>query len=124
MSKEEILTMSGNKLKAEVAQRVMGIKVEYPFAEGYPYYLREDKDGRMKWDIVPNYPGDISDAWQVVENLEALGFYFKLDSWEIEFYASGADIGKNTVRFDVLTSRSVSEAICKAALLTRLEEAR
>lgn len=117
MVREEVLALEDNKLRAEVAQRIMGIKVEYPFGAGYPYYLEE---GGMKWAPIPNYPADILAAWQVVVKMEELGFYFKLDSWQVEFYASGSDISKNTVKFDGLTPELVCPAICKAALLVRL----
>lgn len=138
MTKEEILQLVGNELNAEVASKIMGIKVEYPYAAGYPYYLREDKgwrDGggpKMKWNIVPNY-GDIVAAWGVVEKLEALGYYIEimaniLGERRIRFTLLGAYLGTG-VGHKVISQgeclfrniKEVPEAICRAALLCQLE---
>ncbi|MBA7656223.1 hypothetical protein ES703_64138 [subsurface metagenome] len=136
MDKNTILAMEGNKLRAEVAQRIMGIKVEYPFAEGYPYYLREDKDGKMKWDIVPGYHRDISAAWQVVEKMRSmedgegnsllccLTIYSDHDLvWDIRWCYSEFSNRNDGHKTHCLPTcyDDFPEAICKAALIAKLE---
>jgi len=112
MTKEEILAMeAGIELDGWVAEEVMGIKtlVRAGLITG------EDEVPLLA------YSEDISAAWQVVDRMEELGFYFRLDSWGVEFYASSVDMSKNTVTFGALASRLVCEAICKAALLAKME---
>jgi len=136
MTKEEILAMEpGKYLDRMVAQEVMDEKqpqstpqnaldrmlVNNPIRseKGNWVCLCDYEHGDIpEWHPL-NFSTDISAAWQVVERMEELGFYFRLDSWEVEFYASGVDMSKNTVTFGALASRLVCEAICKAALLAK-----
>jgi len=121
--------MEGNRLKAEVAQKIMGIKVVYPFAEGYPYYFREDKDGKMKWDIVPDYPGDILAAWQALEKLAEL-LMDEETGLSPSIYILRAKDGCYTLAVEADGKvewgkhpycDTAPKAICKAALLAKLE---
>lgn len=139
MTKEEILAIEpGRKLDGLVAKEIMGIEVEYPFAPGYPYHLVEDK-GKRVWDIVALYSIEFSPAWQVVEKLGG--------AWDIKrrfrphpddppmtggkptyqaiVFLSDYDEIENEL-FNKCTGRSpwvwsLPEAICKAALLAKLE---
>lgn len=146
MTKEEILAIeSGRKLDGLVAKEVMGIEVEYPFAEGYPYYLTEDKYAKKRyspakvWDAVALYSTEVSPAWQVVEKLGG--------AWDIRrrfrphpddppgspgrpTYQAKVFLSDYVPEEDELTNErtgrspwvwSLPEAICKASLLAKLE---
>lgn len=117
VTKKEILAMkAGRQLDGLVGKEVMGIKVEYPFAEGCPYYLREDEDKKMKWDIVPFYSTDTVAAWQVVDKV--------IDGHGFELYtATEYAQGKWFAHFYGLAraeADTATEAISKAALLAKL----
>ena len=121
MNVEEILAMkAGRLLDSAVAEGMMSIKVEYPFASGYPYYLREDKDGQMKYDSVPSYSTDISAAWQIWQQLK---FEDAFADALIKVLHILSSFGvRDEIRF--LVQEIAPEAICKAALLTKWLENR
>lgn len=131
MTEEEILALeAGDQLNAEVASQIMGIKVEYPFGEGYPYYLRGDKDGKMKYDTVPQYSTDILAAWPIVMGCPGMKITFhrtirpsviegsdslkKLPDGRLEWFYVVHE--GHEVR-----APEAPEAVCKAALLSKLE---
>jgi len=118
VTKEEILTIeAGRKLDGLVGQEVMGVKVEYPFGSRYPYYLREGK-----WDTVAPYSTDIKAAWEVVEKLRGHEFRMHNEYHDEKWHGycgieQPEDLGEG---YFSATAEYLPEAICKAALLTRL----
>ena len=117
MTKEEILAMQpGRELNAQIA-RLLGRPV-YKNREGR-WLIRT---GSKSLDSPPlPYSTDISAAWQVVERMIAEGFMFylrgdiKLEGWECNIYKAVP------ANYPVRWFEAAPEAICKAALLTKLE---
>lgn len=140
MTKEEILAMeAGRKLDGLVGKEIMGIEVEYPFAEGYPFYLTDNGKGKRVWDTVAFYSTDISAAGQIVE---------KDGAWDIKkryrphpedpsgspgrpTYQAAVQISDYDPYEDELFNKwsgrspwcwTLPEAICKAALIAKERE--
>jgi len=135
--KEEILAMeAGRELDVLVAKEIFGIEVEWdyalwdvnkqcnklPFCKGKPRTVL----GPMAHSVsntIPGYSTDISAAWLVVEKLIDIHPQgdFHLEHLEDEWCCgwcyppSGADLD------NWICGKTAPEAICKAALLTRLE---
>jgi len=137
MTEEEILAMkAGPGLNAEVASQIMDIKVEYPFGEGFPYYLKEDDrwtndvpwagQGKMKWAPILPYSTDISAAWLVwlaVTKDEPEGWAIYSDSngeVSVEHYPDDYKGDREAFCGDFRVDGLFPEAICKAALLAKL----
>ena len=98
----------------------------------------DEEDKEKKWDIVALYSKDITAAWQVVEKLRSMEdgkgnlllccleiFSDHDECWEIRWRYSYLSIFKDGHR----THRShcfdkFPEAICKAALLAKVKEAK
>lgn len=66
---------AGRELDALIAEKVMGWKLDYEFADsiGAPTVpaLRDQYD---EWGMLPEFSTDISAAWQVVKRLADSGF--------------------------------------------------
>lgn len=122
MDKLEILNMeAGNKLNASVAELIMGIKVEYPFGEGYPYYLKGNPEipkEHFKYDTIPKYSMDIVAAFQVSNKLKEDDLTLELiDGADGNVMATFISIsGDHIFRYESAVCMTVPEAICKAAL--------
>ena len=123
MNRDEILSMpAGRKMDALVLASVFGVMV-FRDNNGEPYKLGVFQEN----EPVPNYSGNMSCAWSVVEFLNKDGYAPNLmnddnGKWYLAFDGT-QDIG--TVTFvtaftDVpeLWCESAPLAICRAALLT------
>lgn len=105
---------AGRELDALIAEKVMGWKLDYEFADyvGAPTVpsLRDQYD---EWGMLPELSTDISAAWQVVEKMSK--------AWD---FAVNRIDGLNSVSFKPDTGGkwiteyglTASEAICLAAL--------
>jgi len=88
--------------------------------ELHPCYLEGEK-----WVIVPFYSTDISDAWRIVERFSRLKFRVDLlvipGDKEITYYCNICpnEIGGAQRQTGVIPGNSISEAICRAALLAK-----
>lgn len=117
MKREEILAMEhGEQLDALVAEFVMGLP-EVHVMDGSVWF--QDNEGAYREVI--NYSADISAAWEVVEKVKSMLFskrnrFLKelqtLTKKDSEYYIAWPDV------FWTINP----ERICKAALLTALEE--
>ena len=123
MTKEEILAMeAGKELNKLIGEEIFELEVKdfwpvEPKPNGYSYHMRVSAEGsgyRQAWDLLPHYSTDISAAWPVVEKLK--DYYPKIEfnqysrKWEVEFLLCA-----------IALADTAPEAICKAALLTKLE---
>lgn len=150
MMKEEILAMKAEELRQKIGEGIFGYTVETrkgfrSFGDGtfiedqtdridaaYAFCYIADrwkaKDGEevLVWEELPNYPEDISAAWQVLEKLKkewgCITLLWDVGSWDIilESYDTCKTffLGKESG----LTYKELPEAICKAALLAKLKE--
>lgn len=125
MEREEIEQLkAGRQTDLLVAQYVMGWQLETDQAEikRLDKYLFRDKDNRWwrnpegGWRFdPPNYSTDIVAAWQVVEKMNIRGHaLFLIQSLKGNNVAFDEE-GTTDPRY--ITDKSVSGAICKAALL-------
>ena len=131
MTKEEILAMkAGRDLNIRVAENVMGctflVDEIFGDTESSPLF-----EGEVPFPVVRpfnnqvfgplrHYSEDITAAEHVVEKLEnydiRVEFNHYTENWEAEFSEKETDAS-----YPVATASDISEAICKAALLTMLE---
>lgn len=124
MNREDVLGMkAGRELDALVAKYVMQLDMVDDTLPQLPkYYLPEYE--RTIFRDVPLYSSDISAVWEVVEelngkfsfNIKRLGDYFYQDpeyGWQALFTSREALM---------VTAKTAPEAICKAALLSAMEE--
>jgi hypothetical protein len=120
MTKKEILAMKpGRELDKVVGEIVFGYEVKIFLFQGFapdPYYRTPSQYGRT-YEFLPNYSTDISAAWQVVEKLFREGYGLLMIG----------DVDKFTVILAAdmnykAEAKTAPEAICKAALLAKLEE--
>lgn len=115
-TREQILSMPAEKeLDILVAERVMGFKIETPWAEQCTIW-----DGREVRYFEPSI--DISAAWEVVEKLSRgkTDNSFVLEFHYERYYARFGNVPFRPYRDEMY--ESAPEAICKAALLASLEE--
>ena len=128
MTKEEILDMeAGRQLDGLVAQEIMDIKVEYPYSKGFPYYLFEDSTGRKVWNAVALYSTDISAAWPIAVKMGLAVIPLNNGDWaccKASYIYHLAITQYHYADPNVVICKAAPEAICKAALLTRLDEVR
>jgi len=105
---------AGNELNKLIAEKVMGWSYYHRCPDGYEDCLHwHTETGIDKGYKCPDYSGDISAAWKVVEKMRANGneFYQRStgnNEWLAQFkfhYGSG------------YIAKTAPEAICKAALL-------
>lgn len=110
MTKEEILAMvAGRELDKIVGEEVFGFEVkdfwpDEPKPSNYSYHMRvpcTDPKYKEAWELMPHYSTDISAARQVADKMFELGHDMNMLHLSSEFYP---------------------EAICRAALLIRLDE--
>ena len=146
MTKEEILAMEvGEKLDAYVAEKVMGHPMPDFIPEGaldlylagapvhYGSWLcvcRYDEGDVPKWVPDP-YSTDISVAWQIIGKMSEDGWRVRITEraesinqhWGVCFVDYRIkDLKKADRPVKCAFHQEVPEAICKAALLTRLDE--
>lgn len=120
LTREKILSMpAGRELDALVAEKVMGWKqcsmegVRIKTCYGKPPEFGRN-DGRVR---IPGYSTDISAAWEVVEKVKQMNWFFILsdnlfpDKWEASLFwdPNGTMIEAR--------AETAPEAICKASLL-------
>lgn len=135
-SKEILATEAGRKLDGVICKEVIGLNVQYPYGEVYPYIMVQVG----VWVSVPEYSTDISSAYQIMERggawdikkrfrphpddqpgspgratYQAYVFLSNYEEWESEL------INKRLGRSGWCWS--LPEAICKAALLAKNKEA-
>ena len=123
MTKEEILKMAaGNKLDAQIARGIFGKQIandgiwkEYVLGRG----RLTDASGKFDLILLEPYSTDISAAWQVVEKIRTIDTYIEISNgwqpeqfWRVKLTPEGIDAW----------GRTLPEAICKAALLAKLED--
>lgn len=108
MTRDEILNMpAGRELDALIAEKVMGLKVDYEFDEVLEPRVPFLVDKYDEWGYLPNYSTDIAAAWQVVERFESHCTMNNVHGiWEC--YLPDFAIGKD---------KTAPLAICRAALL-------
>jgi hypothetical protein len=137
MNKDEIENMQeGSELDAIIADKIMHINKRYlrlemeaDFDKGHYipniYWWKNDFDQRSLYDSLEHYSTDISAAWKLVEELEGGGVWFILSNvipnsdpivYEAKFYSFDETINVYACEY------TVPLAICKAALLTLLDE--
>ncbi|WP_028609218.1 BC1872 family protein [Paenibacillus harenae] len=105
LTREKVLAMKpGRELDALVAERVMGI-------------------------ILPNihnanfYSTDIDAAWELVEKMRDNKIYLDIRVWPDEYQVLPHENENNKLVYEWIVKRkSLTEAICKAALLTTIKE--
>ena len=119
MTREDIKNMlAGRGLDALIAEKVMGLTVDYEFSEPCILSLRDKYDD---WGFLPNYSTDISAAWEVVEKLcnETGCDVVKVCKRDPELLRGewSCNLGRG---FEALGD-TAPLAICRAALLTILE---
>jgi len=133
MTKEEILAMeAGQELDVLVAEEIFGIEVEWdyalwdvdkqcgklPFRKGAPRTVL----GPMAHSVsntIPGYSIDISAAWQVIEKMRTLDTYIEIgNGWQPEEYWWVRLKPEEIYAW----GKILPEAICKAAVLTRLDK--
>ena len=125
ISREEIMRLdAGREIDLLVAERVMGWRLEAdePKLKKLNGYFYRDEDRRWwrnpegGWFCdPPGYSSDIKDGWKVVERMRNVGKSLSLSQ----------DLKGNRVVFDepdaaesdYIVEKSVSLAICKAALI-------
>lgn len=130
MTKAEILALQpGRELDALVAEKVMGWP---PIGEGEPYRLHQHRGGviangipqRFNSGVIPltwQPSTDIAAAWQVVEAMRPeYGFWIDGDDGYIVEFQHGMP-GMTDYRHGRAFAPTAPEAICKAALLAKLE---
>jgi len=138
MTREEILAMkAGNELNAEVAKNLFNCDVRW----------QEMSDGKKTWYIpycgceyklhkhphtpayandLNGYSGEILAAWYVVNKMREMGYLLGLQqlaghpSFRAEF---SKGLFPNEIKGEA-EAESAPEAICKAALLARLEKSK
>ena len=134
MTKEEILAMEeGRQLDAMIAHEIFGFEVEWDYPPWdiddrlpkQPFLKSEPRIclGPMAHPVantIFNYSTDISAAWLVVEKMFEDGYReqqftrcHRTGVWEAKFGIVDAGFAE---------SFSLPEAICRAALLAKLEE--
>ena len=125
ISREEIMRLdAGREIDLLVAERVMGWRPEAdgPKLRKLNGYLARD-DGRVWWRNPeggwhcdpPGYSSDIKDGWKVVERMSTIGKSLSMSQ----------NLKGNRVVFDepdaaesdYIVEKTVSLAICKAALI-------
>ncbi len=116
MTRERVLAMkAGRELDADIAEKIMGIKVHFEYSPDGPVYLLDSTllNGRYH---VKNYSTNISAAWDVVEKMQ--------ETKLVRLFANGEDyickIGGDLM-FCISKCNSMPEAVCKAALLAVME---
>lgn len=119
MNKEEVLKMAaGERLDAFVAEMVMGIQGWFKYSDGF-------------YPKASPYSTDPSAAWQVVGKMFEFGYGMSLlhlsselypEYWYCDFRLKGKATPPEYEWVD--HQKTGPEAICKAALLARLEGAR
>lgn len=73
MTRDEIMNMpAGRKMDALVAEKVMGLKVDYEFNEILEPRVPFLVDKYDEWGYLPNYSTDIAAALQVVEKMYSI----------------------------------------------------
>jgi len=147
MTKEEILKMeAGRGLDKLVASNIMGATVrdseagwtsgDPPAKIGWIDYLSEvypditERDGDKYpfgwWRGLPAYSIDISAAWQVVEELAEQNLFCSLDYLREQHWRDGKGDWRCRVvcgvKIEFAVAKEAPEAICKAALLTKIKE--
>lgn len=108
----------GKELDALIAEKVMDNHImRQTVINGelsYRVYSFVGEDGLYE---IPSYSTDIAAAWEVVEKMLSLGFFYTVHGQEKEQYASFLEEGP-TKRFPKpsMTKDSVAHAICLAAI--------
>lgn len=122
MEQNEVLNklgVAGRELDALIAEKVMGLKVDYEFEGFGGLRVPSLVDKYDEWGYLPDYSTDISAAWQVVEKFYSM----KLDKYsngqEWRCYLVGVRDGKNADATGVADTAPL--AVCRAALLVVLE---
>lgn len=136
MTKEEILAMeAGRELDKVVGEKVFGldVKVFQGFIDKYSYQYRTPSEYGETYEFLPFYSTDISAAWLVVEKMcnWDVGDNMLVLTGQAKDPTSNNDTGgwwEAEVNGDwgkaIAGGKAASGAICKAALLVKLEEAR
>ena len=119
MTKEEIMAMKpGKRLNIRVAENIMGYKFAkdgiFGDLEIYP------PSADSPWAPLRSYSENKSTALLVIEKLKEDGIELDFNSYEGRWEAN---VQRKSIYFyyPELIACSVSEAICKAALLAKLE---
>lgn len=118
MSESTKPQLEGRALDAAVAEKVMGLKLDYEFADflgGAPTVpaLRDQYD---EWGELPHYSTDILAAWEVVESLRQRGVFVDVYTSSVGFQA----IAQRRKGGNVIApqpSETAPLAICRAVLL-------
>jgi hypothetical protein len=74
----DIMTMTPEEIRLEIA-KAKGIKLIFPFSPTMPYFENGvTSTGRPYLSQVPWWPTSISDAWELVEEMRAAGFWVQM----------------------------------------------
>ncbi|MBA7668343.1 hypothetical protein ES703_76453 [subsurface metagenome] len=123
MHREEILTMeAGRPLDGLVGKEIMGIEVEYPHGEGYPFYLVKTGRGGMAWDTVLFYSTTISGAWPVARKMGLGVFPLNNGDWACcrASYLYHLEVTQDHYSDpNLVICKEAPEAICKMALIIK-----
>jgi len=114
MTRDEIENMSsGREMDALIAERVLGLKVDYEFEGFGGLRVPSLVDKYDEWGYLPDYSTDISAVWQVIEKLKEHKPLLNYDPYSKKWYMcfNGAPF---------YSAETAPLAICRAALLTRL----
>ena len=130
MTKEEVFAMeAGRDLDVLVAEEILGIEVEWDYSPldpnhvlpRLPFHKGEsrvaiDSSAHGVENTIYKYSTDISAAWQVVEKMLPPSQIHRCldDTYWVVF-------GFNTMIKPHIEAKTAPEAICKAALLAKLE---
>lgn len=144
MTREEILSMEAEELRQRIGENIFGYIVEVrkgfrSFGDGTfiedptdrisasyalcyiaDRWTTEGGEEVLVWEELPYYSTNISAAWQVVERMRELDYLFSLtnyDNYKLEYQARFYNRTSSHSGFG-----AAPEAICKAALLAKLEE--
>jgi hypothetical protein len=134
LTREEIFNESpGQRLDAWVAENVIAVPPLYVYTENNasnrPVYANGHKEGvaisdQAMAERTPNYSTDITAAWKVVETLNSRGWPFFIEV-DRQGKITAGSVSTNpefiTSYHDTESFSSVSEAICKAALLLAVD---
>lgn len=125
LTREQVLEMKeGRGLDRLIKEHVFKEDLsEYHWARSGPSMFR-NHEGGVNWIDIPQYSTDISAAWEVVEMLQASHMYTDIRTCA-DFYEVWIVIPpfmKEEQGTETVSSPKISEAICKAALLTTIGE--
>lgn len=120
MTRDEINSLSGEKLRIAVAKAVGWTEIHETVIDGYHVLVGIQHDSTATWAVpVDRYESDIGAAWELVNRLMADGWSFAIISAEESGWL--ITLARNRYSIGNVFGNTAPEAICRAFLLAKLE---